>query len=148
MDVHTWLIVLISIGTFSGFLYLDPQGTVTGSTFTMTLSDNNPKFFMAIRVDLVGNCSALADWSHKWNLGSSGDIMFALNPVYTTTNEANFMKTVDQSLANFKAAATKQLNVPVTFGYRATGGQLYMKTSDPQANPGKIEGSSKGRCKP
>ena len=82
----------MSLGTFSGFFYVDPQGTVTGSAFTMTLTDTNPKFFMAIRVDSVGDCSALAEWSLHWNLKNSTYIMFALNPVCPIGREADFVR--------------------------------------------------------
>ena len=59
---------------------MDREGTTTGSSFTITVSDSNPHFYYMVR-DWYGNCSFFADWTSIYGLDSNGDIFFALNPV-------------------------------------------------------------------
>jgi len=69
------------LGVNSGFFYVDAAGSGNGSSFTMTVTSAQPRFFQAVRLDDVSNCSAIADWALHWGLPSYGDVVFALNPV-------------------------------------------------------------------
>jgi len=106
-------------GVFSGFYYVDPPGSANGSIFTMTVTSSQPRFFQAIRVDDVGNCSYLASWASYYGLPSYGDIVFALNP------------SADESFTLYKSGMSKSVNTPVTFPLHPQGGALKLKSNDP-----------------
>jgi len=117
-------------GAFSGFFYVDPPGTANGSSFTMTVTSTQPRFFQAVRLDDVSNCSASAGWASHWGLPSYGDIIFALNP------------SADQSLTLYKSGISKAVNTPITFSLYPQGGQLRLKSNNPLVGSNATVGSN------
>jgi len=69
------------IGIYSGFFYVDPQGTANESSFTITVSDSEPHFFYMIKEAYLTHCSTLGVWSTYFKYDPEWDVIFALNPV-------------------------------------------------------------------
>jgi hypothetical protein len=60
---------------------MDETGASNGTTFTITVTDGNPRFFYMVRDLYLSNCAILADWTLIYNIPSTDDVLFALNPV-------------------------------------------------------------------
>ena len=68
-------------GISSGFFYIDDAGTLNGTTFTITVTDGNPRFFYMVRDIYLSNCAVLSGWTLIYNIPTGDDVLFALNPV-------------------------------------------------------------------
>lgn len=73
-------------GFFSGYFYVDVEGTWNGSVFTITVSDLEPRFFYfsTYRAE-TKSCSDFAGWSSFFRLPANQDVLFALNPVFNVS---------------------------------------------------------------
>jgi len=98
-------------GVFSGYFYIDPQGSANESFFSMPVVDSKPHFLYMVTPQYIYPCSTLAIWSTYWGYDSNSDIIFALNP-----NES-------QTLSGFKSQASLS-QVSLTYSYAPRGGQL------------------------
>jgi len=94
---------------------IDAQGSVNGSSFTITVKDTDPHFYYPVYLDVLDtNCSALISTSDRFN--SSRDVIFVLNP--------NSLQTSD----GYRKNGISEGNVPVTFTPSPRGGQLLLKS--------------------
>jgi len=117
-------------GSNSGFFNVDPAGSANGSSFTLTVTSTQPRFFQAIRLDSVANCAAVADWALRWRLPSFGDIVFSLNP------------SAEQNLTMYKSGLSKAINTPISFDLHPQGGVLRLKSNDPVLGSNSTSGTT------
>lgn len=129
---------------------MDPQGSQTGSNFTITVNDSNPHFFYSIR-DLdywINDCSSLESWASQVPLPDNTDVLFALNPVIphlislTLKNEAEIFDGYKSSFLNQKDLSMTFPNSPhegqfaALIGCQASGGNTSPIPSSRQPDGG------------
>jgi hypothetical protein len=68
-------------GIFSGYIYVDPVGSANGSIYTITVDDEEPRFFYMVTGLYLQRCSWLGIWSTFFRYDTNWDVLFVLNPV-------------------------------------------------------------------
>ena len=75
----------LKIGIFSGYFYVDVDGTWNGSTFTMKVMDLMPHFFYfdTFKLENAGTtCSTIGGWASTFGIPNGQDFLFSLNLVF------------------------------------------------------------------
>lgn len=71
-------------GIFSGYFYIDLDGTWNGTVFTMNVTDAQPHFFYfdTYRLENPGTyCHNISTWASYFHIPPGQDVLFTLNPV-------------------------------------------------------------------